>query len=114
MPILRPRFTLRWLMAVVALVAIGAWSWRLVTLREQEYQRLAKWHFSNVLITASEAMPCRLAIDGGQGDLEEAKARLARLEQKMAYHQRLLAKYERAAARPWIPLEPDPPMPRSD
>jgi hypothetical protein len=28
-----------------------------------------------------------------------------------AYYDRLVQKYERAAARPWLPVEPDPPRP---
>ena len=29
------------------------------------------------------------------------------------YHDKLAAKYDRAQCRPWIPVEPDPPMPGS-
>jgi hypothetical protein len=36
----------------------------------------------------------------------------ARLNQKTAeYHAALKLKYERAASRPWVPLDPDPPPP---
>jgi hypothetical protein len=38
----RPRFALRWLMAVVAMVAIVAWGWRLMKLREDYRSRATK------------------------------------------------------------------------
>jgi hypothetical protein len=33
-------------------------------------------------------------------------------ERRIAYHVMLYQKYRRAAARPWLPIEPDPPEPQ--
>jgi hypothetical protein len=32
--------------------------------------------------------------------------------QRAEYHSSLRRKYERAACYPWLPIEPDPPLPR--
>lgn len=38
-------------------------------------------------------------------------ARTVRSDRLAEYHAALTAKYERAARRPWLPVEPDPPWP---
>ena len=36
---------------------------------------------------------------------------VARMERQTAYYESMARKYERAARYPWLPVEPDPPMP---
>ncbi len=83
----RPRLTLRWLMLLIAVVAIGVWVWRMMKLQE------GYWHEAQrhaILAASSEAKKEDRLTD---------------------YHTHLKLKYERAARYPWLPLEPDPPEP---
>ena len=47
----------------------------------------------------------------GATTLSEVRALSTRYAKQAAYHAQLRRKYERAAARPWLPIEPDPPPP---
>jgi hypothetical protein len=51
------------------------------------------------------------AADGRSQDGARERERAARFETYAAYHSALKDKYLRAAARPWITVEPDPPPP---
>jgi hypothetical protein len=87
--------TRRWMIAVavVAVVLGGIVSPFRVYRTRQRYQSLAinhalaekAWHLAN------------------ESDPDVLKM--------IDYHARLKAKYERAAARPWLAVEPDPPVP---
>jgi hypothetical protein len=140
MRIPRPRVTLRWLMVLVALVAIGAWGWRLMKLRE-DYQDRAKLHHSDaygsyldarvhyaeiqVFIEAIEKFQELANKPDGIPEPEEAKRQLWDAQENLesackalpvsiaaTEHYRSLArKYERLARYPWLPVEPNPPEP---
>ena len=43
---------------------------------------------------------------------EFSPSRLAYHRRRADYHAELAQKYTRAASRPWLPVEPDPPMPK--
>jgi hypothetical protein len=52
-----------------------------------------------------QTLCCRLSDHPTAAELDENRS-LA------AYYDRLVQKYERAAARPWLPVAPDPPVPK--
>ena len=82
----RPKFTLRWLMLAVAVVAIVLWNLKL----SAEYSRRAK-HFEskmNVAISYQSVMPEFWARQG--------------------HYAKMKQKYEHAACYPWLPVAPDP------
>jgi hypothetical protein len=101
----RPRLSIRGSMALVALAAlllIGLVLWR----RSEEYRRRAESHDSllwSVLPVAIDeaASPGRLG--GGLS--------VGALLRQAKYHHEMSRKYWRAAARPWLSVEPDPPEP---
>jgi hypothetical protein len=47
-------------------------------------------------------------------DKERAAAEARAMQPLIDYYAALRRKYERAAARPWLPVEPDPPPPQVD
>jgi hypothetical protein len=87
------RFTVRRLMVAVAVVAVAAGGLHLWELRVL-YLRTALLH--EVLSSL----------------FQEGHACAGRDPGRSAHHQVLRIKYERAARRPWLPVEPDPPEPR--
>jgi hypothetical protein len=101
----RVRFTVRRMMvavAVAALLLIGVVLWR----RSEEYRRRAESHdsllWSELPVAVDEAAsPGRLG--GGLS--------VVGLLRRAKYHHDMSQKYWRAAARPWLPVAPDPPEP---
>jgi hypothetical protein len=146
MRILRPRFTLRWLMVLVALVGVAAWGWRMVKLR-QVYLQIALTHANQAsrteakrkfqadslialayVLEGKKAGIHRDAVVSGKNSfsviptsswtvaeaerqVSNMRKRLALTSRRLEHDIRLKAKYERAARYPWLPVEPDPPMP---
>jgi hypothetical protein len=127
--ILRFRFTVRRMMAVVALVALGAWGWR-VTKLQDEYREKAVIHsflaantslsvqnskdqieIETRLIGLLQSQGLDIRIQDRQKALDVARENLARSMRQYARHTRLKAKYERAARYPWLWFEADPPDP---
>jgi hypothetical protein len=84
------RFTVRRMLVAVAVVAtvLGLLMW--VDRRAREFRDRRDFH----RVRWS-------AIDEGF-EVEDAPA---------AYHRAMAEKYRRAAERPWLPVEPDPPVP---
>jgi hypothetical protein len=103
----RFRFTVRRMMVAVAIVGIcvwGEWMRRAsVAHRERaEHFRLLglpSSHTGVALLTSAEERRIALA---------SAEARERRFNR---YYEFMIAKYERAARYPWLPVEPDPPEP---
>jgi hypothetical protein len=101
----RVRFTVRRLMAVVAVLAVllgaGAEVVRLARLAE-DYRQRAKYFVAaedvRNLTVAAERM-----VDPGAARKPDRIA---------AHYAQLRRRYERAAARPWLPVAPDPPEPK--
>jgi hypothetical protein len=84
-----PRFTVRRLMVVVAILGFVLGSSRWMRQRSMAYRKIAEYH-SDMMIPFS---------------LSERSSR------NRAYHGAMVEKYLRAAGRPWFPVEPDPPNP---
>jgi hypothetical protein len=101
-PAVRPRFTVRLLMAVVAIVALAT-AVAVLASRSNQFRALAE--------EQAEAEATSLAYADDARGRDEDPQRVARGEQMAAYHKSLKLKYERAARYPWLPVEPDPPMP---
>jgi hypothetical protein len=85
-----PRFNVRRLLAFVALagLVLGLWAW--MARRSAAFEARAAEH-AELAFYASLA--CRID------------------HRQVEYHQNLAGKYKRAAERPWLPVEPDPPKP---
>ncbi len=108
----RLRFTVRWMMVVVAVVAIGLWV-ALETMRLLQVSRdraaeayrwadLAKW-------TGRQADGRQSAMDAlgiREGAAVEDTSLMRRQASWMADKAR---KYDRAAHHPWLPVAPEPP-----
>lgn len=104
MPI--PRFHLRTLLIVVAILAV------IVDLerRREFFLSLAAQHsrLSNEEFLAGSLVQSRhhFVLSTPERAMVDAHERLG------AYHSKLRAKYERAARYPWLPVPPDPPEPK--
>ncbi len=131
----RVRLTVRRMMVVVAVVAV-ALAGGLTYRRWAVYRERAAGHahaeqLARFLLGGGIAV-----IRGADGRVEEVNGPVAvrtseagggltefmilptpgydavALGRRAAYHARLRRKYERASARPWLPVEPDPPGPQ--
>ena len=110
-----PRFRLRTLLVAVAVVGAGLWSGRLIGSRRGYAQR-AQGHGSTERSYLDRAeREERFARDlralGYRGEFGRDFPDLDRYRCRATYHDALRRKYERAAARPWLPVAPDPPEP---
>jgi hypothetical protein len=100
-------------MTVVALVGLLIWSGQAVA-RWHRYRKLAEYHaaeFTNLSMMLAPALEIR----NDTGRFPGCGLSQVFLEsecEKVEWHGRLKSKYERAAARPWLPVEPDPPEPK--
>jgi hypothetical protein len=115
----RARFTIRWIMVAVAIVAILLTAektrrvWRERSLKAAEYATEAKsWSDDAANVERMMVKP-RSRSDAA------SRQRLAELEEvarNYRNHERsnreLASKYARAAARPWLPIERDPLEPK--
>jgi hypothetical protein len=115
----RPRFTIRWLMVAVALAAALLtaakiwWVWHERRLKAAEYAAEAdSWSDD-----ASKVE--RMMVKPSSGTDAASRLRLAELNEvakNYREHERssreLAAKYARAAAQPWFPMEPVSPEPK--
>jgi hypothetical protein len=89
-------------MAIVAIAGLAMAGTILVN-RSNEFRVLAEEQADAEQMSLSYADDAR----GENGD----RQRVARGEQMSAYHRDLRIKYERAARYPWLPVDPDPPIP---
>lgn len=102
MSLLRVRFTVRSMMVGVAigglLLGLGTWLWH----RSVQFRGVAEYH--NRL--ALESLGRGYEVDPSGGTVH-VSVRTPRSD----YHDRRMRKYRQAAARPWLPVESDPPEP---
>src|SRR3954464_961716 len=95
----RVRFTVRGMMAAVAIV--GALSGCLIE-RHTRFRRMAAQHANQ------KSRPWPSHTLGGDAEVDRY---MLRMIGKYRWHDRLEPKYERAARYPWLPVAPDPPEP---
>jgi hypothetical protein len=100
MRLLRARFTLRQMMAVVAVVGVALWAGRMLWL-SAGYREKARRYPLGLL----GATPILMGPHGVHS-LGYRRPDRVRWEEAMAEN------YLRAARYPWLPVEPDPPEPR--
>lgn len=105
----RVRFTLRRLMAAVAASAVILGGVRLHR-QATDYRSRAAGSAQTLALIRNGAWGYRLVV--GQDGRWHRVIDRADLLSLIRYHTELRTKYERAAARPWLPVEPDPPEPR--
>ena len=111
MKIPRPRFTVRHLMVAVAIIALLSGVIALL-IQSERYRQRAVYH-SKMETDAEHLMNFYrgdLVMKRGE-DREDFPAKLARFTKKNIYHSEMKRKWEGAARRPWISVEPDPPQP---
>jgi hypothetical protein len=106
-----PRMTTRRWMVAVAVAAIGLGAWVLVV-RSREYAVQAGNHGHHeamcwLTIHAYEADPRSVTVSGPK----PVEAIIDQSRRRAGYYAALKRKYEQAAHRPWLPVEPDPPPP---
>ncbi len=136
----RFRFTMRWLLVAVAIVALvcgaealrrrrsiyrreqSAWS-RLKNWAARDVERYDRWEEQSLRgMREMQALyerfreldGARRARDESRRQSEEAAeyhGRAVRERALIQYYSRMEAKYERAARYPWLPVTPDPPDP---
>jgi hypothetical protein len=82
----RPRFTMRWLMVAVAIVALGLGILAELHRRSARFAQIA-WH-------------------------HEIEADICSSTTKAQHHLDLTRRYQHAARYPWLPVAPDPPEPQ--
>jgi hypothetical protein len=101
----RVRFTIRWMMLVVAgagtIFGVSVESQR----RRDRFLRLAEHHEASSRITWA----CGIRSFSATNDLCEDVRGWS--SARIGWHSRLGEKYRRAASSPWMPVEPDPPQP---
>jgi hypothetical protein len=107
----RLRFTLRWMLIVVAISGVSMAS----AIVSHRYQRIAKRHHAKLDFYSIRSMSvvvdptCKhLAFCSGQWLCKPCDAKVNRL---LIYHMKLIRKYERAAYYPWLAVASDPPEP---
>lgn len=103
-----PRFTTRWLMALVALVAFSMWARSRFEARRSHFRELVQQYQVKSLTCSvfSYSGP------GGAHKAEQMKAHAARMAKPLAYYTEMVEKYEHAVRYPWLPVLPDPPPPQ--
>jgi hypothetical protein len=117
----RVRFTVRRIIMLVTTSAMGfaALSYHR---NASHYREIARFHSRQSIVHdfASKGQDVILVgcpTDGGDGGYcvrtpqAKTEAERARMRRIARYHAELTTKYERAAARPWLPIESDPPLP---
>jgi hypothetical protein len=100
----RVRFTVRRLMAAVAVFGLIFWTTLWLGKRTRAYQWMAEYHAAHRW-TAPMVGPPWTAPRGVDSRGEVISAERDR------WHAALAAKYLRAARYPWLSVEPDPPEP---
>ena len=90
-----------------------AWTDRQIARARRDNLELvgAAQHASKVFDGDREVTPAEFAASLEQG-VAMLVANAARLRAQVAYFARMKRKYERAARYPWLPVEPDPPVPQ--
>jgi hypothetical protein len=99
------RITVRRLMVLIALASL-AMAVAIMVKRSAEFRAIAAEQADAEQMSHAYADDAR----GEDGD----RQRVARGEQMAGYHRELRIKYEQAAWYPWLPVDPDPPIPEPE
>lgn len=109
---MRPRFTVRWLIAAVAVAGL-AFGWLVLARRGREFGVRAE-AFEEPRLAAKMDIRfweghrcdegCPRTGPGGSGH----ETRLAKARDREAYYTRMIEKYRHAARYPWLSVGPDP------
>jgi hypothetical protein len=104
----RPRFTVRWMMAVVAIVGIVVGCGIECERRRLRFHKLCALYQAKIL---EHSTPSYF---GPVDDHRHAlyKAFSAKNAKSLAYYMKMANKYYLAELRPWLPVAPDPPEPQ--
>jgi hypothetical protein len=124
MRIPRLRFTLRRMTLAVAVLALILGGLRIVWLRDR-YRRAAASYaatenlqrgflrFAEGDAEAEEDLAIAFGYKISGEDKEQQATEIRVMRRKADYLEMMRRKYERAAARPWMPVDPDPPLAES-
>jgi hypothetical protein len=118
----RPRFTVRWLMIVVGLAGLGlgaeAYRRHLVSASARYhatagmYRLAATMQDTSVVLANSERKLAEAIPDiTPNPEVMMDEKSIARCCRLAAHSREMAAKYDHAARYPWLPVEPDPPVP---
>lgn len=100
----RVRFSIRALMAAVAIAAIVGGIAVTLDRRAKAARKAMGYHYTRLSNFSPHGRAAFL--NSPEGEIQERKRK-----QMFGYHSRLFVKYQEAARRPWLPIEPDPPVP---
>jgi hypothetical protein len=99
-------------MAAVAIAAVILGTYVHIHHRSERFRHLAALHAGKAQHAADIAWGIRrFAFANGGTASPQAKARSDRYWNRYLYHKALRAKYDRASARPWLSVPPEPPAP---
>jgi hypothetical protein len=116
-----PRMTTRRWMIAVAVMATADWAWE-ISCRAYEYKLRAAAMQEREMVFRYV-----LGLEAGVAEFKGCDATVPqefdpttailpadaeRLRRQFFHFRRMRQKYEAAARRPWLPIEPDPPVPR--
>jgi hypothetical protein len=99
------RFTMKWMMAAVAVMALACWPIAYVKRRRAEFRKLAAYYASRVEGYTIASNRFHLTVFDKYGKLVLDR----HLANKVFWHTMLRDKYGLAALRPWESVEPDNP-----
>src|SRR5690348_8766850 len=106
-----PRFTIRQLMLAIVLVAVLTWCGR-VGAAWKSYRDTARFHAASKAAIDKDLAPyLRIQQEYGGGFCGITARWMAAASDRAEWHRAMNEKYQRAAGRPWRPVEPDPPAP---
>jgi hypothetical protein len=99
-----PRFTVRRIMVAVAIVALIIWIHDLME-RRSRLLKLTHIYICEQYLTDLELVHASVAGPSKAAELDAVRRRIE-------YNRSMVRKYTRAARYPWLPVEPDPPVPK--
>ena len=110
MRLIRVRFSVRMMMVGVAVVGVVLGGWAVIERRRQDFRRLSSAHIDRVIgLGVGFGPPSGLGLlSWGPGGRSLTKRERLADEWNLKMH----FKYERAAHYPWLPVAPDPPLPK--
>jgi hypothetical protein len=109
----RVRFTVWRLMVAVAVFATATWGGQLAA-RGYSYRKMSDYHAASKARIESE-WSLEFQWKRALGHFPACRTLEVQAEdawKQAEWHVQMKVKYERAAARPWLPVEPDPPEPK--